>query len=378
MRPVITALVLWGLTGSAAAAECDALSLDGGTVSLAAALSVEVGDLSCVSAIAEQLSSRTALRTVTVTVRAPDDARADGSADQLLAAYVDGLTAGGVASGRLSGVVASADTTEVLISFTERRDNSRVGQLGSMSGTVSLGSSRDQLDAATAGQPLIAATWVTTAADGAALIDLADGSRLRLRANTELYLGKLHLDENLDRVVELEVAAGDVETEVSTATGAGSRFEIRTPHGTAGVRGTVFRVGIEQDASSRVETLEGRVALTGSEAEVVMEALFASRVDESGSPTEPQPLPSAPLVRGPLQGELPDAGLRWKRVKNSPAYVVELARDAEFAIGASVVEAETTSYGPTVEAGQWFWHVAAVDQQGFVGPWSPTYAFDVE
>lgn len=370
-------LLVASLTGSAAHA-CAGLVIADGAVATADNLpaSAELGPAAgCVGEISKSLAANRNLRTVTITVRVSDAARADGSGDAVLKAYEAAMIAGGLAGERLSGVVAGSDGDSVVaISYSERRSVGSVGSVLSANGTVSAGLARDSLAPALAGGALVAGTWIVTAGDSHASLSLADGSSLRLMPETELFVGKLHLDEDLNRVVELEVAAGVVEADVAKASGA-STFQTHTPYGVAGVRGTVFRLSANE-SMSRLETLEGAVVLTGDAGEAEVAAGFGSAIDSSGAPTSPSKLPSAPRVKTPLEGPMTAKGLKWAGAGAS--YVVELARDAEFLVDTQLTSVDSRGHLPALESGDWYWRVAAVDAAGFTGLWSSVHRFHVD
>ncbi len=380
---VLSSLIAAAFAPQALANEpCGGLTLEAGVVRPSAPLpadaALDEATSACVEAIAGRLAARAGLRTVTVMVKVPDALRADGRGEASRAAYVERLVAAGLPSGRVSGVVASGEAPgQVALTFTERAATASVGTLTAASGTVAAGPSRDDLGPAVVGASLIAEGWVRTGDDGTAALQLVDGSRIRLRPGTLLHLGKLYLDDALRRVVQLEVTSGGFDTEV-TPGGEGSSFRIRTPYGTAGVRGTSFRMDLSE-ADTRLETLQGAVALEGQAAAVDVAALYGSRVGADGTPEAPRPLLAPPRAIEPLNGALGRRGLRWSGVPKADGYVVEVARDAEFVL--DVRTARTTGSakaldGP-VDAGAWFWRVAAVDADGFVGPWSFVHGFDV-
>jgi hypothetical protein len=202
-------------------------------------------------------------------------------------------------------------------------------------------------------------------------------------------VGNLHLNEELRRVVELRLARGEIEARVAPG-GPGSQFDVETRTGVAGVRGTSFRVLVDEDQSSadgqapeqmRVETLEGSVEVVaqGSEAAgVVLEAGQALILDEGGEPGEPIQLLAAATVKAPLFGDV-DASveLSWSKVSGAKSYRILVARDAEFTL--QVQELETSKskrrVGNDLEDGKWFWRVSAVDSAGYAGLPSKIYAF---
>jgi len=377
---MIVSLLAWVLVSDALAADpCAGLSLGDGVVTTGLSLPAASpgGDpAACVDEVGKRLAAMPGLRTVTVTAKVPDGARADGSATAAATAYVGRLVGAGLSAGRVSSVVAAGDAPGVIvISYAERTGTADVGTVTSASGEVRVGASVTALAPITSGNALPAETWVQTGTSGTAVLDLADGSRVRVRPNTQLQVGKLTLDENLQRVVLIDVQRGGIDTEVKAAA-AGSSFQVRTAYGTAGVRGTIFRISADDEA--RLETLEGLVVLEGSAGTVEVAAGKGSRVGPDGMPSAPVDLADGPRVIAPEEGPLPSGGLKWQKAKGAQGYLVEVAADAEFVIDVSSYEVDKPGLSPDVAAGRWFWRVAVIDSQRFIGEWSKVYGFDAE
>jgi len=372
----------------AAQASCPALSIGAGTVDVGAVLptSAELseGDRACLAEVGARLAARPGVRTVTVAVRMPDADRIAGAGGGIGRAYTKAIAAGGISAARISAVVPAAadgEAASVSLTFTEKQSTSKVAVSEAVSGDVTAGPDLESLTSLAGGDLIGANTWVQTGPGATAGIALADGSRVTLQSDGLLRVGALRVNDQLKRVVELELQRGSLDTDV-TSGGDGSRYEVTTRTGVAGVRGTRFRLTVEDDAS-RLETLDGEVALAGLEAdsaEVAVLKGFGSRVDESGAPSAPSALPKAPEVRGPLDGEhVRSDDLRWKPVSDARGYVLQFARDAEFVLDVSSQDAaaETAGLGPDLDAGTWFWRVAATDTEGFVGDWSKVHAFEL-
>jgi hypothetical protein len=95
--------------------------------------------------------------------------------------------------------------------------------------------------------------------------------------------------------------------------------------------------------------------------------------------------PEAPfLVEPPANAKqtVGDVGLRWTRTPDASAYVVEVARDAQFAqlaLRDDKVRGEQLVFHPTdsdfgAADGVYWWHAASIDAAGRRGAWSDTQA----
>ena len=365
---------------------CSGIHLRSGKVSLGRPLAVasapDAETKRCLEAIGRALANRAGLRTVTLIGQLPNALRVDGKAKALLEGYVDLLAKGGLSKARISWVAPRSrdgDGPQIEIAFTEKRAQLPVAVLTAAKGEFSAGKERGRLESVRVGTALMVQTYVRTGPDTIAMLDLADGSRLRMSGGTLLLLGRLHLDAELKRVVDLKLVSGNVSVDVARRA-AGGAFRIETKHGIAGVRGTRFRLDLGNGKATRLETVTGEVELAGSRAKVRVPAGMGSSVDATGKPIKPRALPSAPTLEAPLKGPWKRATpLRWNGVRKATGYRVELAKDAEFSLDPmTLATKKTTLLLPAkLKSGKWFWRVRAVDAAGFVGLDSKIYAFSL-
>ncbi len=151
-----------------------------------------------------------------------------------------------------------------------------------------------------AGSSLAVGDAVATGASGGVLLELANGSRVVIRENSRVSVEQLRGVPALGHSeAQLGLQQGRVEVRVQPQRG-GTRFELRSPVATLGVRGTTFRAGVEDGGTSRVEVLTGLVGATGTaDARAVdVAAGFGSVVDRSGRASAPRPLLPAPDLAG--------------------------------------------------------------------------------
>ena len=79
----------------------------------------------------------------------------------------------------------------------------------------------------------------------------------------------LHLEQADCRKIlrgsgEIEPGGYKAWAKVSKMVGSEARFEVKTENAVAGVRGTVFRVNVEEDAATVVKVYEGAVVVQQS------------------------------------------------------------------------------------------------------------------
>ncbi len=335
----------------------------------------------CLKYVAEALKARPAIRSVTVAARLPDVERLDGQGLAVAKAAAEVLVAAGVPRTRVSAVappgVAGAPG-QLQLAFIERPTQPTVARVRASSGEVSAGPAPAELRPRAPGDALFPGELLHTGPTARAELLLADGSTVRVMEGSLVRLGSIELMANLRRKVELELLRGSLETAAAPG-GEGSVFEVRTRGAVAGVRGTHFRVSAQDDGFSRLETLEGKVALIGKKGDLDVVAGYGSRVMPDAAPEPVRPLLVAPTLADPRGGTFRAAPkLSWWTVTGAKAYRVELARTADFAAGVQQYNSPATEMEvPGSREGKWFWRVLAVDADGFVGFPSKIFAFDV-
>lgn len=384
IRPICLAAVLWA-PAAWAADPCEGINLKQGVVNTARALAVAEQlpqtDLACAQAVGAALKERGGVRAVTVAVRLPDALRVGKLGQTVGNAYAAALAKGGVPEARISTVVPAASHGErnsVAITFTERRAKRPVGRIDAAEGEVTAGRNKAALKPVRAGDPLKAQTLVQTAASSTSWVALADGSRIKLLPETLLKLGRMYLNDDLKRVVKLDLMGGRIEADVK-AGGEGANFEITSGAAVAGVRGTYFRMAGGEDGT-RIETTEGLVALTSEGKTVEVKAGFGVKVEPGKPPSAPIALLAAPKVSGPFKGAASKKTLlKWAKVTGAKGYRVEVARDAEFVYDARALDTRKVRLrvrNLKLPAGKWYWRIRAVDGDGFGGRSSKVYAFE--
>ena len=155
--------------------------------------------------------------------------------------------------------------------------------------------------AVAAGQALPQGARLQAGDGGQATLQLVDGTVLRLRAGSAV---QVETSQRLPRSGEVlsgvKVEDGQVEVQAQKRSGAGAPgFQISTPQGLLGVRGTEFRVSVDARAeTTRNEVLEGQVMTEGRDGRAgrSVAAGFGVVVDRSGTVTPPVRLLAPPDV----------------------------------------------------------------------------------
>jgi hypothetical protein len=176
-------------------------------------------------------------------------------------------------------------------------------------------------------------------AEGAALevggqgfvsLRLHDGSLLQLQANSRsklLRLRDLPVAQRRNTLIELDKGRADATVSPQAP---GSRFEVKTPLATAGVRGTRFGVSVAAEAMrATADVVEGRVEVQAGRA-IAPAAVSAGQgavVQRNGAP-ELKPLLPAPDLSGlPERVERVPGPLPLQAAAGVARYRVEVAED---------------------------------------------------
>jgi hypothetical protein len=220
-------------------------------------------------------------------------------------------------------------------------------------------------------QTLPQGSQLETGPDGSVALLLADGSVVTLQKLSVLAL------EEMRRVTGLETAhdmrfkleSGRLQTQVKPHGDVG-RFEIHTPVAVSAVRGTEFRDAFEPGAGiATTETLQGVVAVSGSEAVVSIPADFGTRVERDSAPLPPVRLLPAPELEAlPGTNSASQLQLKWPAVPGATHYRLQLAPDAglhSFLVDAQLDAPEVDLPAPA--DGNYWLRVRPIDGLGLEG-----------
>lgn len=151
---------------------------------------------------------------------------------------------------------------------------------------------------AVSGQRVTAGSRLETLDDGSALLRLADGSKLQLSANSQLvfdtlgvFAGGLMVD------TRLRLQRGHSEIASNPAHRRNQRLQIQTPSAQVVVRGTQYRVSVDEDAT-REATLAGLVAVSAAGRTVQVAKGRGTIARQGEAPIKPVALLAAPAVAG--------------------------------------------------------------------------------
>lgn len=228
-----------------------------------------------------------------------------------------------------------------------------------------------------AGQPLNEGTRLRVAPDSFVTVRLADGTLIRVQADTDLQLQQLRRRGRAgDAQSVLELHRGSVETSVPPSRDGARRLQVRTPKASTSVRGTRFAVTLAPDDRTLAAVTEGSLAVeprrtgTSATAATLLDAGHGMVVAADGRMGAPRALLPAPDLSA-LPATMHDADfltLTLAPVAAAVAYQVQVARDADFT--------QTLRRGsfdsphvrlPALADGSYHLSVRAIDDSGLPG-----------
>jgi hypothetical protein len=113
---------------------------------------------------------------------------------------------------------------------------------------------------------------------------------------TKLVVQEMRLTSTQGRITRLKVTQGRAKLRLRRFTNPESRFEIETPAGISGVRGTEFGINVQPDGKTSVAVLEGKVDSSALEKTVGINAGFQSFTMQGEPPSDPVPLKNDPTM----------------------------------------------------------------------------------
>lgn len=159
------------------------------------------------------------------------------------------------------------------------------GQIARMIGSVNL-QHGPRVSLASSGAKVFWGDQVTTLADGRARISLDDGSILNVGSNSSL---KIIQHDAANQRTDIQLAYGRLRASAVRLARPGASFQVRTPTAVAGVVGTAFDIGYENDITT-LSVTEGSVNFCNLKGQcVTVPAGYTSSIRDDQPPSTPTP-----------------------------------------------------------------------------------------
>ncbi len=209
-----------------------------------------------------------------------------------------------------------------------------------------------------------------TGKNGFITLSLPDNSRVSIPSNSLVILNKLKKTRytNSPRT-EIKLMQGRVESLVSPLEANKGRYEVRSPLAIAGVRGTHFRVAVNDDEIGN-EVLSGGVAVgqTAHPNALILPAGQGNIITAKGV-GQPQPLLPAPQLETEMS-VLDKASLEFtiRAQENAQQYHAQIAKDssAQNLIAETYTQEQTFKFKDIAD-GAYFLRLTAIDAHHLEG-----------
>lgn len=241
------------------------------------------------------------------------------------------------------------------------------------------------------GDRLAEGTRLQVGPDAFVTLRLADGSLIRVRADSDVQLQQLRRRGRAGSVQSvLDLRGGGVESSVAPQTDPARRFDVRTPTATTSVRGTQFTVDLAASGQATTSVDQGSVTLraaTASNPATAAPTPLASQAQVQEQAVTLQPgqgvavaangqLSSVrPLLPAPDLSLLPTTwqdsdmlAVSVPPLAGASAYQLQLARDSQFTEVVQSQRSDTpTGRWSGLPDGRYYLSVRGVDDAGILG-----------
>lgn len=237
------------------------------------------------------------------------------------------------------------------------------------SGNVTVTGSDGTAVALDIGTRLLEGARISTGPNSFLTLQLPDASRVSLPSNSSVQLSVLRKAQYTGAPrTELKLTRGKVVSRVSPLNINKGRYEVHTPMSVAGVRGTFFRVGVN-DKNASNEVLEGHVAVGTPQAPETrtLDSAKGNIINAKTVGPAIDLLPPPQLASEPYR-QTGAAQFSLTPIPGARAYHVQIAQDAEMLnLLAETTVNSTEASIADIQEGNYYVRVSAVDHLGLEG-----------
>jgi len=226
------------------------------------------------------------------------------------------------------------------------------------------------------GESLTGGETVLTGPGASVSYRFADNTRLTQQASSKLNFGRLQSYGKTGMVsTEISLDSGRLEASAAKQLAPAGGFQVRTPVAVAGLRGTGFRLNVEEDGKIvRNEVTEGAVAVSAQGQEVHVGAGYGTYAEQGKPPAAPVSLLPKPdlsglpanVMRLPLEMNWPATGVFATHAR---AWRAQLSADADFqtVLRDGVFAQPSAQWDADLPDGAYFLRVRGIDHLGLEG-----------
>ena len=219
---------------------------------------------------------------------------------------------------------------------------------------------------------LTAGDTIITGEDGLATILFKDGSRLLLQSDSQLILNDLiALGDGSLSDIKLQLDKGRLENRVYSSPISNTNYEVKTATATTSVRGTTFRMGLENDESV-TEVVTGKVVARSQEGAKSMAELMAGQaiiIAKDGETKRVEMLPAPEFSHFPQLVEAVPIRIEVAPIENAVGYsskIIPVGKDQQDAVSSMRSEGNAL-LGEDLPDGRYTMVVSAIDKEGVTG-----------
>ncbi len=260
----------------------------------------------------------------------------------------------------------------VPIAWTKQNDSDVYAQVKNVQGpvTVKRTSTSEKL-LVKYGMRLSEGDEIQSEDDAFITLQFSDGSRMRVQQNSSVRLKNLMIFGDFGLVdTFIELLYGRTESSVPTDSEGDTRFRIKTPSAISSVRGTDFRVGVTEEATSTSsEVLTGLVQVSGDKREINVSAGFGSVTSLGKPPSTPvKLLPPPDLSETPTLYESLPLAVSLPPLTGAHSYRAQISIDSEFEdLLTEFTSAKLPFRDGDIPDGDYWLRVRGIDSSGIEG-----------
>jgi hypothetical protein len=197
----------------------------------------------------------------------------------------------------IAAVIAAIVVVPAALVMAQQRASSASTILSILDGSASVARGTAAFAVASDGDIVNTGDRVQTGDTGHAMVTFFDGSTLEIEPATTVQVEESASAASGAISIRIAQTIGRTWASVQKLTRADSKFEIRTPSLTAGVRGTGFVTEVLADGTSTVRTTDGSVVVTAQGQSVIVGAGQTTTAPATAPPTAPSATPRTNRLR---------------------------------------------------------------------------------